>query len=491
MAKRKKKSAPTPSKKKKSSKPSKKALLAELLQKHPSLEREEALEILNMGISFEEWHAKKEEEREARRIAKEKRMIAFICSQHKNISEEEATFIVKENITPEEFLERRAEEQRKARARARQQERQQKRHRGRKPPPRGGGPRGGAPRAGGKKRSNRLSKEAERKAKLDRLVSRYPDLTRAVAGQLLRENISYEEFLKRRAQKKKKSLSTRTSEERDRAKELQEERMKLLAERLEQEAHLGSMGDEFLRNRSEEGNSVSVWRFHSPRFEGVITEIQPLMLIMKTEHQEALRLRKLGCVFVYVSSEADAILSQIHVNLDQMSLLQYPPREPSRRIDLSDDLLESGSSLSLVTHDGLLLKGKVGWSDRFQFLLELDEGGVVFVFKHSVAKASEGNEFLLESSTTLKAFLEKSPDMPNNHPKELALEDILVPVQFDDYDVKDKRYEEISELFDAGKFQLHPIRIRREGEQYVLLDGYRRLTLAREKELPKIPVRVM
>lgn len=474
MAKKKKKGSKTQSQSKKPSKAkNKKFLLRELMEAH-SLTKEEAQEVLKEGISYEEWVQKKEEERQARRLANEQRMISLIRNQYDSISEEEARGILEENISPEEFLKRREEERRRLFMERTQAARKRS-------------PKGQKGKGKGKGKHNRMKKEMERKARLDEICERYPELTRALAGQLLHEGISYEEYQRRRANKTKANRSTRTEEEHERARELQAQRMEELHERLEREARFGATGDGFLQACMDSEQPVVVLRFHRPSFEGEVREIKPLVLVLRTETQDPLYLRKLGCALLFRKDEEEAIRQELMVDLEQLGLLQYPAREPENRYQLPEELLEEGKELRALLHSGLLVSGVVEWVDRFQFMLRFPEGQCVFVFKHSVCSLEEG---LQEpgSMISLQEYEEKKPDVPFALPEELPLEDIQVPVQFDDYDVKDKRFQQIMELFDQGKFEIHPLRIRREGDRYVLLDGYRRLVLAREKELEKVPV---
>ena len=103
MAKRKKKKGSPPPKKKHNKDKSKKNELKQLMQTHEELDYNEALEILNAGLSYEEWQEKKEAERKKRRLENQTRMINLICSRHQQINEEEAKFIIENNLNPEDY----------------------------------------------------------------------------------------------------------------------------------------------------------------------------------------------------------------------------------------------------------------------------------------------------------------------------------------------------------------------------------------------------
>lgn len=479
---RKKKKAPTPAKKKKKKKADP---VAELLSDHPHLSRDQATEIHQSGLSVEEWEKKQEEAKEARRIAKQERMAKLLQTQHPRLTAEQALACVQQNMTPDEYFEQERNKQREARQRQRG---------GGRP---GGGPRHGGKRHGGKggpRRGGKPSagaKQAARRKQIDSLLEQYPELTRAIAGQIVSGNLTYQQYLSSREKRLQKAQSHRTQEEIEEARQAREKRKQDLQERVANEAHLGATGDSYIKRLIEEEVHVEILRFHAPSFDGTIVEVEPFLLFLKTSTQPKLKLIKRYCTLFFKKEEQNLVYSQLRIAPLQFSLRQYPHREPSKRYKVPKKLMEAGAPLWTLLHNGLLLGGDIIWADRFQFLLRLPEGGEIFVFKHSVHFASD-EEFTPEGgSHTLAEFFSNKPSLPKPHPEVLPPKEIEVPANFNDFPVKDDLYKKYLEAFEQDDFELKPVTVRREGDSYVLIDGYRRLTLAVEKGIDSLPIIVL
>jgi sRNA-binding regulator protein Hfq len=476
---RKKKKGPTPPKKKTKKKQNP---LAQLMQEHSELTREQAQEIVDAGQTFEEWEAAQQAAREERKRANQLRKAKLLCAQHPGLPEDKALICVQQNITPDELH----EQERAARRRERQRER---------PPHRKGGggrpQRKGPPNRRGKSNVNKQKQIALRKKRIEELLEKYPELTRAIAGQIAAGNLTYEQYRISCEKKQQKAQSHRTPEEIEAAKEAREERKQKLAARLEKESHLGQEGDSYIQELMENKIHIEVLRFHAPSFDGTIVGVEPFLLYLHTKTQPKLKLIKRYCTLFFKKEEQMQVYSQLSIAPNQFSLRQYPHREPSKRYHVPKDLLKANEPLHVLLHNGLMLNGTIIWADRFQFLLELPEGGEIFVFKHSVHHAANEAFEPEGGSLSLAEFFTNKPELPKLHPEALPPEEIEVPSNFDDFPVKDNVYKQYLEAFEQGDFELKPVTVRREGESYVLIDGYRRLTLAKDKGIGSLPIIVL
>ncbi len=462
MSKRKKKSNTPSPKKKKTKKNDKKAKLKALLAEHSELSREEALEIIEKELTFEEWKAQKEEEKRERQRQKQEKMLKLLLAQYKELQEEEAKFIIENNLDPQEYL-------KEKKAELRRQKKKKSKNKW-------------------TKKSSPSSTSFLKKRKIEELLKKYPELTRAVAGQIVANQLTLSQFRKKK--QKKKLQSSRTPEEHKKAQELRKQRELELQKRIEEANKVPPQGDLFLQEEMEKQHSWTALRFYAPKFSGQIIKIQPLKIYLRTKHDSSLPLRKITCVLLHRTEEEEALYEHIKVNPQQEALKEFPYYEPSERYTVPEEWLEEGAPLTLDLHNGLRLQGSVIWADPFQILLKLADQHDVFVFRHSIKQAY--NSLLTdeeESSQwpTLQAFL-KMPPNPPQYPKELDIEKIKIPRHFFDYPVKDQRFHKIQELYEQGKFTINPIAVKREGEQYVLVNGFRRLTLAKEKNIPKVPI---
>lgn len=500
MAKKKKRRTPGGggNKKKKKDNP-----LSLLLQEHPDLDRDLAKEIVDAGMTYEEWQDEQERIREERKRKKLEQIISFVCSQHPDLSREQATQIAERGITPEEFKQELREKLRR--------ERRQSRGRG---GARGGGGHRGGHRGGGGQRGfrrggkgggkppgrkqvakKRVSKKKQmRKEAVDAIMSKFPDLDdRAVAGQIASGRLTYEQYLenKNRPKVRRRRPSHRSEEEHNRAIQLREERNKALQERVERESHLGKTGDSYLKERIDDGQAIRILRFHKPAFIGVLTEVEPFRLFLQTETNPKLTLTKRFCSAILEDGDWESIASQLLVSLPQRAMRQIPHHEPKMRYVVPDDLLEDGAPLSVLMHEGLLVNGTIVWSDRFQVLLSLPDGGNIFIFRHAIHRAAEDSAEWDADSVPYLEFSDEGTDLPEVHPGELKVDDVYVPVQFNDYSVEDQVYQKYSDAYDKGNFKFDPLYVRREGDSYVLVDGYRRWALAKEKGEVSIPITVI
>ena len=428
-----------------------------------------------------------ENKREERRKANQERIVAMICSQHPDITPEQALEIIQRGISPQEFR----EEARLKRVKEFQESRARK-SRGFQ---RGGGK--GARPAKGKKKwdKKRVSKKKlMRKQAIDDILARYPDLKdRAVAGQIASERLTYEQWVGNQSKPKarRRRPSHRSEEEHTHAQELREERLKALQERVERESHLGNKGDAYFEEKIEKEVPLQVMRFHKQGFSGILTKAEPFRLFMKTETNPSMVLTKRFCSAVFVESEQERVLSQCQVSLMQRAQHQIPHHEPSMRFQIPEDVLKEGRPLWIMLHDGIQIEGSLLWSDRFQLLVSLPNESEIFVFRHAVYRAATEAPELEGEFVPLLDFDENSLELPNVHPKELSLDDVYIPTQFNDYSVKDVIFDKYVEAFDKGDFNFDPLYVRREGDSYVLVDGYRRWILAKEKGVETIPIIVM
>ncbi len=491
MAKKKKRRAPGGGgKKKKKDNP-----LALLLQEHPDLDKDLAKEIVDSGMTYEEWEAEQERIREERQRKKLEQIVSFVCSQHPDLSREQATEIAERGITPEEFKNELREKLRL--------ERRQSRGRG---GPRGGGPRGGGGQRGfrrGKGRpparkqppKKRVSKKKQiRKEAVDAIMAKHPDLDdRAVAGQIASGRLTYEEYLenKNRPKVSRRRPSHRSDEEHNRALELREERNRALQERVERESHLGKTGDSYLQERIKAGKDIRILRFHKSAFVGVLKEVEPFRLFLQTETNPKLTLTKRFCSAILEEEEWQTVAEQLLISLPQRAMRQIPHHEPKMRYEVPEELLEEEFPLALMLHEGILVSGSIVWHDRFQILLSLPDGGNLFVFRHAVHRAAASADEWDDETVPYFTYSEESTNLPEVHPEELKVDEIYVPVQFNDYSVEDQVYQKYSDAYDKGNFKFEPLYVRREGDSYVLVDGYRRWALAKEKGEVSIPITVI
>jgi sRNA-binding regulator protein Hfq len=425
-----------------------------LLREHSELTREQAQEIVESGLTYEEWEEKQAQAREERRRANLERMISLICAQYPKVTREQAQEIVELNMTPEEYMAH-VKQRKKL---AKQQEKEERK---------------------------------QRKEAIEQLLQKYPDLTRAVAGQIASGQLTYEQY--KNSQRRKRHSGgggRRPPEQVELAQQRQEERRQKIEERVQQESHLGATGDSYLQALQEEGEAVEVLRFHALTMRGTVLGVEPFRLIFKTEKNPSMPLGKLRCAVLYKISEREVVQQQVQVDLEQLALQQYPHRYPDKRYQIPEELLALGKELYLLLHNGFVFGGEVVWVDRFQFLLRLDQGGEIFVFRHGVHRVSK-EPILPEQAVTLASFVANPPSKEANGPKELPPEAIEVPANFDDYPVKDEGYERLLKAAEREGFELDPIQIRREGDSYVLMDGYRRLTLARENSYKTLPVELV
>lgn len=472
---RKKKKGPTPAKNKKKKKNNP---IAELLHAHPELTKEQASEIVHANISFEEWSHTQAQAKEARRLANQERMAKLLCTQHLKLSYEDALQCVQQNLTPEEYF----AAQRKKRASQQRTYSHSDTHQRRK----------GKPRFGKKRpHSGPNPKQAIRQKQIDQLLEQYPDLTRAIAGQVVSGNLTIQQYKQNCEKKKQKAQTHRTPEEIEQAKQVREERKQKLQERVQKEAHLGAQGDAYMSQLIEENTHVEILRFHAPSFDGNIIQVEPFLLFLQTKAQPKLKLIKRYCALLFKKEEQAQVYSQLKIAPQQFSLRQYPHREPSKRYTIPKALLQEGEQLSVLLHNGLLVSGRIVWVDRFQFLLQLPEGAELFIFRHSIHQAAQTEAELDDAALSLAEFFSSKPSLPKMHPETLSPSEIEIPSNFDDFPVKDELYNQYLEAFEQGDMELKPVTVRREGDSYVLIDGYRRLTLAKEKDFPELPIIVM
>jgi len=448
-------------KKKKKSNP-----INELLKQHPDLTKDTAAEIVEAGITYEEWQAQKEAKREERRRANQARMVQMILQQHPEFKEKHALEMIQLGMSPEEYKEHREKK--------RQEYKRKKLEEKRK-------------RAEDKRRKAEILQA--RKEKIELLLEYHPDMNRSVAGQIASGNLTYEKY-RERLQNKNQPKTKRPVEQIEAAKRRIQERKQKLEERVALESHLGENGDNYFQNRIADKQLVKFVRFHNPSMYGEITRIEPFRLILKTERNPSSYVVKRHCAIVYRLKEEQEVISQVQVALEQAAQKQYPPREPKDRYIIPEEWLERGQAISLLLHNGFLIWGMVLWADRFQLMLQLPNDREIFVFRHAVHLASQEELEGFGEHIPLNEFIQSPPALPEVHPESVPPTEIIVPAPFDDYPVKDELYDKYLIAFDKGSLELEPLKVRKEGNYYVLLDGYRRLTLALEKELDNIPIEV-
>ena len=312
---------------------------------------------------------------------------------------------------------------------------------------------------------------------------------------MVTHGISFEDWSKgvRPSPTGPKRAAKRSDEEYDAARERQAARMKELKDRIERENPQGRTGNEFLELLAQDEAQVSIRRFHGDSVEGVIREVEPLRITLRTELHEAYVVAKLRASYLCRKEDEDGLLDAFRVDPGLASLRQFPPRLPKHRDPLDEEAIKARideqAPLTLTLHDGVLVTGVPHWMDRFQLLLEHD-GRHAFVFRHAIYRMETGTDTLDgEGLKSLREFLAE-PVYEDAHPSSLGVGEVFVPEQFDDFPIRDRRYTTRLEHFRELPDTMKPITIRREGERYVLVDGYRRLTVARDLEWSKIPVAV-
>lgn len=473
--------------------------IATLLKEHTELTREEAQQIIDAGVTFEEWRVEQERKREERRRANHERILAMICTQHPDLSREQANEVVVRGISPEAFKEELRQKQKEAR---RQERSPQSRGFQKKPgKPMQGKPSRGFQRKGGKPKAkkwdkNKISKKKEqRKQVIDEVLIKYPELMdRAVAGQIASGHLTYEQWVISRTQPKQRRPRTgnRSPEEHATAQQLRQERMQRLQERVERESHLGNHGDAYLSACIESKSPLRILRFHRPHFVGTLIAIEPFRLFFQTDTNPNMVLTKRFCSSLLQEEDWDIVSQQLSISLPQRALRQMPHHEPHMRAPIPDELLIPDHTISVMLHEGLFFSGSVRWVDRFQFLLDLPQGGQIFVFRHGVHRIQEENPSSWQDNAILLPDFEiQNPSLPDVHPKELNVDELFIPVHFQDYPVEDPIFQKYRQSHEKGNFQFEPILVRRESDMYVLVDGYRRWYLAKELGISVIPITVV
>ncbi|MFC2172793.1 hypothetical protein ACFLU6_09195 [Acidobacteriota bacterium] len=431
--------------------------VAQLRKEHPDLSHENIIGIVQSGLSVSEWRRRQIEKHEARRIANEERKLTLICSRHPEINRDQALEIIRQNVTPEDYLLKMGHQRKKEIKEKKQQPAGQERQ--------------------------------TRKQEITALIDKHAGLSRAVAGQIISGQFTYEQYAAKQLTVNKESelKSIRPPEQIEQARQRRMERRKQIEERVRKESHLSARGDAHLKQLIESKEEITIHRFFNTPVSGTLRGIELFRLIIKTDINPSFAIGKLSCAFLCSNADETRICEQVRVDLDQMVFHQFPPRSPDLRYQIPEELLREGSALGVMLHNGFLLVGTVLWADRFQFVLRLPSGGDPFVFRHSVFKA--GTEaFEVGLHPTLSRVLAEPPELKPVYPSKISVAEIIVPDCFDDFPVQDEKYECLLNAFERGGLALAPIQVRREGGHYVLVDGYRRLTLARQKSLASVPI---
>jgi sRNA-binding regulator protein Hfq len=481
--------------------------VALIMRVHPHVSLEEAQEIVASGMSYEEWQREQERQREERRKANQERIVNMICTQFPKITRENALEVIARGITPEQYLEEklqaRLEEIRKQRQIQESQSTKIGPKKGKsfgkgkftgkaKSFAKGKGRGKGKGKGKGKKRWSLTPSQIQRRKEIDELMAKYPELDRAIAGQIVSGTLSYEQWLNNRGRISiKRKPSVRTAEEKNQAFEQKKQRQEQLTERVQRESHLGETGNSYLETQINTQEMLVVHRFHGNIFRGRLLEIEPFRIVLCTEQNPRITLVKRYISTIVKHCEQEQIYKQWIVCLTQRARQQIPYHDPKGRYDISEELLQLGAQLSIITHDGILFSGILEWFDRFQFMLQLPEGGQVFVFRHAVHRAQVQSFAPEGASMPYLSFITNPVVLPDVHPKELPPSAIDIPCHYNDYHVRDPIYHNYLQKLEEGNFTIEPIVVRRESDHYVLVDGYRRLTLAREKNLDVIPIVVI
>jgi sRNA-binding regulator protein Hfq len=195
---------------------------------------------------------------------------------------------------------------------------------------------------------------------------------------------------------------------------------------------------------------------------------------------------KLHITHCYQASQADKIKELIPVNEEVKTKGLVPAIKPIDRYLIPDKDLErcreEKNLVTFTTLGGEVIRGVIEWLDSFQIKVNLQENIGVVVFRHGIHDAILQPE-VGEVSGQVSPQLEKTP-------VEIPIEKISVELAIHQNtrlnpEITQKVREQTKTLGKIPK----PIWVAydKERDVYVLLDGFRRLTIAQELGLKTLP----
>jgi sRNA-binding regulator protein Hfq len=195
---------------------------------------------------------------------------------------------------------------------------------------------------------------------------------------------------------------------------------------------------------------------------------------------------KLHVTHCYEVKQAEKVKERIQINEEVKAKALTPALKPTDRYLIPDKTLEScqegKSPITFTTLGGEVIRGLIEWADSFQVKLMLQDDVWVTVFRHGVYEAT-----FQESASEAP---EQGEPQSVKTPVEIPIEKISVELAIHQNaqlnpQITGKVREQTKTL---GKIP-RPIWVAydKERDKYILLDGFRRLTIAQELGLATLP----
>lgn len=217
------------------------------------------------------------------------------------------------------------------------------------------------------------------------------------------------------------------------------------------------------------------------------TLVSPLTDIEKYDFQLGeQKIPKLHITYFYEAKQAERIKELIPVNEEVKAKNLVPALKPTDRYLILDKDLErcrEGKSLvTFTTLGGDIVQGTIEWVDSFQLKLNLQEDMWVVLFRHGIQEA------------VLPEGVTEAPDQALLQPEKTSIE---IPIEKISVELAIHQNARLNPQL-TGKVREQtktlgkiprPIWVAydRERDVYILLDGYRRLTIAQELGLTTLP----
>ncbi len=209
----------------------------------------------------------------------------------------------------------------------------------------------------------------ERKQEARKICAKHRSINLALACLLVKENMTAEDFFaKRKAREEKK-------------REKEQKQKLSMKEDNSQEKAFQTLTEHIKRERE-----IVLMRYEKGAISGALKDFTPYDFLFSTQ-SSLKKIHRLEIKYMYEKSEEKGLDKMIMYDKGVQKQKLRPSHGPDGRYHFSQSVLQNGTEVMIILHQGEILRGIIEWFTPYDILLKVGSKKV-WVFRHAVVNCS-------------------------------------------------------------------------------------------------------